>query len=76
MYRFSMYENKSLIKKKLYKYLTILALKHSDVYSVSSASDRNFLNNNFNLKKKFRLYLTGLSRGKLKILIKDLIIEF
>ena len=66
MYRFSMYENKSLIKKKLYKYLTILALKHSDVYSVSSASDRNFLNNNFNLKKEISIIPNWVKQGKIK----------
>ena len=47
MYEFSIYENKKWIIKKLYKLLTLVSLKSSDIYTVSSDSDKNFLRNEF-----------------------------
>jgi len=57
MYLFSIHDKKNIIKKKLYKYLTNFGLRFSDIYTVSSISDFDFLNKSFNFKK-----------GKLKIL--------
>ena len=50
MYEFSILENKSRTKKLFFLNLTKLALKFSDLYSVTSRSDQNFLSNNFHLK--------------------------
>lgn len=47
MYSFSIIENKKAIKKYLYRSLTSLSLKISDLYTVSSKSDLNFLIKNF-----------------------------
>ena len=47
MYSFSIRENKKAIKKYLYRSLTSLSLKISDLYTVSSKSDLNFLIKNF-----------------------------
>ena len=47
LYRFSLYENKSRIKKFLYFTLTQLALIFSDTYLVTSYSDKKFLDLNF-----------------------------
>lgn len=58
MYEFSIYENKSKVKKSLYKFLTYLGLKFSNIYTVTSNCDKQFLNNNFSrnfdLKIKIR----------------------
>lgn len=66
MYRFSIYENKNLIKKKLYKYLTFLALKYSDAYSVTSYSDKYFLEEKFKLNKKIEVIPNWVMLGKNK----------
>lgn len=50
MYQFSIYEKKSKTKKILYKYLTNLSLKFSDIYTVTSKNDKNFLMQNFHHK--------------------------
>ena len=47
MYSFSIKEKKTILKKYLYKTLTNLSLKKSDIYTVSSQSDYNFLKINF-----------------------------
>ena len=47
MYSFSIKEKKKAIKRFLYRSLTYLSLKISDLYTVSSKSDLNFLNKNF-----------------------------
>ena len=51
MYLFSIHDKKNIIKKKLYKYLTNFGLRFSDIYTVSSISDFDFLNKSFNFKK-------------------------
>ncbi len=50
MYEFSIYENKSTIKKLLFKYLTFLGLRYSDIYTVTSNCDKQFLIKNFSNK--------------------------
>ena len=50
MYEFSIYENKSTIKKLLFKYLTFLGLRFSDIYTVTSNCDKQFLIKNFSNK--------------------------
>ena len=47
MYKFSINENKSFIKQYLYKQLTRLGLKNSDLYTVTTNEDESFLNANF-----------------------------
>jgi len=57
MYEFSIKENKSPLKQKFYKLLTSFTLKNSDIYSVTSQCDYQFLNENFkteNMKIKIR----------------------
>ena len=57
MYEFSIKENKSPLKQKFYKLLTSFTLKNSDIYSVTSQCDYQFLNENFkteNIKIKIR----------------------
>ena len=48
MYEFSILENKKWHIKKLYKLLTYMSLKSSDLYTVSSKCDKDFLQKNFN----------------------------
>lgn len=50
-YFFSIKENKKLWIKQFYKILTYLALKFSDLYTVTSISDFRFLNTQFNNPK-------------------------
>ncbi len=50
MYEFSIKENKTTFVKALYKYLTLFTLKFSNLYTVSSVCDFNFLKNNFNFQ--------------------------
>lgn len=52
MYEFSIRENKKFYKKLMYKYLTSFALKFSDLYTVASRSDINFLKKNFKINNK------------------------
>ncbi len=47
MYEFSIFENKSWFIKKLYRYLTSWSIKSSDLYTVSSKCDYDFLNKEF-----------------------------
>lgn len=47
-YFFSIKENKKIWIVQFYRLLTYLALKFSDLYTVSSASDLKFLNSKFN----------------------------
>lgn len=47
MYEFSIFENKKWTIQKLYKLLTLVSLKASDVYTVSSYCDKTFLKNEF-----------------------------
>lgn len=47
MYKFSIHENKSLFKQFLYKHLTRLSLKNSNLYTVTTNQDESFLNTNF-----------------------------
>ncbi len=47
MYSFSIKEKKKAIKRSLYRSLTSLSLKISDLYTVSSQSDQKFLCKNF-----------------------------
>lgn len=51
MFLFSKLADKSILKKFLYKLLTHFAINRSDLYSVSSLSDINFLQKNFNIQK-------------------------
>ena len=57
MYLFSIKNNKSILKKYLYKQLTQYALKVSDIYTVSSKSDFDFLNKTFKNKHYSELFL-------------------
>ncbi|MDC0471638.1 glycosyltransferase [Acidimicrobiia bacterium] len=50
-YFFSIKENKKIWIVQFYRLLTYLALKFSDLYTVSSASDLKFLNSKFNNTK-------------------------
>lgn len=52
MYFFSLKDKKSLFKRFLYRLLTYLTLKFSDLYTVSSQSDYDFLQNKFVKKNK------------------------
>ena len=52
MYEFSIRENKKFYKKLMYKYLTSFALKFSDLYTVASRSDINFLKKHFKINNK------------------------
>ena len=47
MYSFSIKEKKSILKRLIYRFLTYLSLKKSNLYTVSSKSDYNFLKSNF-----------------------------
>lgn len=47
MYQFSIKDEKSKFKQFLYKALTLFSLNFADLYSVSSYSDMNFINDNF-----------------------------
>jgi len=51
MYEFSIKENKNLIIKTLYRLLTILSIRFSDLYTISSKSDLKFLESKFNISK-------------------------
>jgi len=51
-YQFSLKEKKSFIKRLFYKLMTFFSLKYSDIYSVTSISDMNFLENNFKTRPK------------------------
>ena len=52
MYAFSIKENKSPFIKFLYKWLTKFSINYSDLYSVSSVSDLNFIKANFDINEK------------------------
>ena len=52
MYEFSIRENKKFYKILMFKYLTSIALKYSDLYTVASRSDKNFLMKNFKINNK------------------------
>ena len=52
MYKFSIEDDKKWFVRFLYKKLTALSLKYSDLYSVSNAQDKYFLNKNFTNKNK------------------------
>jgi len=47
MYLFSLFEKKFFVKVLLYKLLTYFTLKYSDIYIVTSNSDKKFLNDKF-----------------------------
>lgn len=55
MYKFSLEENKKHFIKYLYRLLTKYTIIFSDLYAVTSESDRNFLKNTFKLKKEIVL---------------------
>ena len=50
-YNFSIRQNSSVFIKTFFKYLTFLALRFSNIYSVTSESDFLFLKNKFKIKK-------------------------
>ena len=52
MLLFSIAENKSILKKSLYKILTYFSLRFSDIYTVSSSSDLEYLKKKFNFATK------------------------
>lgn len=52
MLLFSIEENKSILKRFLYKMLTYFSLSFSDIYTVSSNSDLEFLNQKFDFAHK------------------------
>lgn len=51
MFEFSIKEDKNFIIKTLYRLLTILSIRFSDLYTISSKSDFKFLKSKFNLSK-------------------------
>lgn len=57
MYEFSIKEKKKYFKRILYKYLTLFGLLNSDMYTVTSKCDLEFLKLNFNKKyiKKIKI---------------------
>ncbi len=55
LYEFSIYENKSKIKKIFFHQLTKIALKMSDLYSVTSNQDKKFLEKNFKFDNEIKL---------------------
>ena len=55
LYEFSILENKSLIKRLFYKYLTHFSLNFSDIYTVTSNSDKNFLIGKFKIKDESKI---------------------
>tara|TARA_X000000368_G_scaffold415823_1_gene408364 strand:+ start:3057 stop:4163 length:1107 start_codon:yes stop_codon:yes gene_type:complete len=52
MYKFSIEDNKKWFVRFLYKKLTSLSLRYSDLYSVSNSQDEYFLNKNFTIENK------------------------
>ena len=61
MLQFSIAENKSILKRFLYKILTYFSLRFSDIYTVSSNSDLEYLKKNLVLlMKKYMKLATGL----------------
>lgn len=50
MYEFSIYENKNIVKKMFYKFITYIGLKFSNIYTVTSNCDKNFLLKKFSKK--------------------------
>ena len=62
-YQFSINENKNKLFIYFYRALTKLSLKYSDLYTVTSLSDKNFLENSFkNAKVKITRNWTGLAK--------------
>tara|TARA_A100001035_G_C27743512_1_gene482818 strand:- start:302 stop:1426 length:1125 start_codon:yes stop_codon:yes gene_type:complete len=62
-YQFSINENKNKLFIYFYRALTKLSLKYSDLYTVTSLSDKNFLENSFkNVKVKITRNWTGLTK--------------
>tara|TARA_B100001287_G_C22686114_1_gene533747 strand:+ start:310 stop:1437 length:1128 start_codon:yes stop_codon:yes gene_type:complete len=55
MYKFSLEESKKNYIKYLYRLLTKYTIMFSDLYTVTSESDRSFLKNTFKLKKEIFL---------------------
>ena len=49
VYSFSIYENKNILKIYFNKKLTKMGLKYSNIYSVTSKTDLEFLKNKFNI---------------------------
>ena len=47
MYKFSIQDGKSIVKQFFYRSLTYISLIFSDFYTVTSKSDKDFLNNKF-----------------------------
>ena len=50
MFEFSINENKNILKKLFFKYLTKKSLDNCDLYTVTSLCDKDFLLNNFSEK--------------------------
>ena len=62
-YQFSINENKNKLFVYFYRVLTKLSLMYSDLYTVTSLSDKNYLENNFkNAKVKITRNWSGLSK--------------
>ena len=57
MYKFSKNDNKSKLLQILYKLLTKFTLLFSDLYSVSSSSDFNFLKKQFGLNIESKIII-------------------
>jgi glycosyltransferase involved in cell wall biosynthesis len=53
MYQFSIKEGKNRFIRFLYKFLTSVSLKYSDLYTVSSKCDIEFLEGNFNVERNY-----------------------
>jgi glycosyltransferase involved in cell wall biosynthesis len=65
LYRFSLHENKTRLKKSLYYILTQLAIIFSDAYLVTSYSDKKFLDLNFFKTKNKLQILPNWVEGKI-----------
>ena len=75
-YRFSLYERKSIIKQRIYFKLTQISLRYSNLFTVTSISDLNFLDNYKVNQYEAKLRKIGLKSLISKALIKDLKIKF
>ena len=62
LYEFSINENKMAFKKYFYRQLTNLSLKYSNIYTVSSDSDKQFLVENFTFQKEIQVIPNWVNR--------------
>lgn len=51
-FQFAIKQKKNFLYKLFFKFLTFCSLKYANIYSVTSKSDKKFLNDNFNTKNQ------------------------